>query len=67
MYLYVEFADVWNAWQDAQMGFATSAHKRIKRIKLTDEQIKELQPRKVGKSGNTDMFEQVSVLCIQDE
>jgi len=67
VYLYVEFANTYDAWADAQMGFATSAHKRIKRIKLTDEQIKELQPRKVGRSGNTDMFEQVSVLCIQEE
>ena len=67
MYLYVEFANTYDAWVDAQMGFATSARRRIKRIKLTDEQIKELQPKRVYRNGDTEIYETVSVLCIQDE
>lgn len=67
-YLYVEFADTYNAYVEAQMGFNTStSRKRVKKIKLTDEQIKELQPQRTGVSGNDDVFEQVSVLCIQEE
>jgi hypothetical protein len=66
-YLYVEFADIYNAWLDAQMGFTTASRKRIKKIKLTDEQVKELQPQITGTSGGEDMFEQVSVICIQEE
>ena len=67
MYLYVEFANTYAAWIDAEMGFATSSRKRIKRIKLTDEQIRELQPKEVYKNGDTEIYEMVSVLCIQDE
>jgi len=63
MYLYVEIVDTWSAWHEAQMGFATTSNRRIKKIKLTNEQIEELRPKKIGK----DIFEKVSVLCIQED
>lgn len=67
MYLYVEFADIHGAYGDAMLGFSTLTNRRrIKRIKLTEEQIKQLQPRKIKESADTkdDLFEVVSVLCI---
>lgn len=68
MFLYVAFDDTWNAWHCAQMGLdAPTAHRRIKKIRLTPEQIKELQPREVGKSGYDIQYEQVSVLCLQND
>ena len=68
MYLYVEFADTHSAWIEAQMGFGTvNSHRRIKKIKLTDEQVKELQPQKTGKNGDKPTYEAVSVLCIQGD
>lgn len=62
IYLYVEFADTNGAWIETQMGLPTSHNIRIKRIKLTEEQIKELQPRETG----LNTFETVNVICIQD-
>lgn len=68
MFLYVEFADTWNAYMESSMGFnTTTSNRRIKKIKLTEEQIKELQPRKVGTSGDKDIYEVVSVLSIQED
>jgi len=68
MYLYVEFADIWNAWNAAQMGFnTTTSSRRIKKIRLTDEQIAELQPKEVGTNGGVKVHEYVSVLCIQED
>lgn len=50
------------------MGFnATASNRRIKRIKLTEEQIKELQPKKVSVSLGKDVFEKVSVLSVQED
>jgi cobalamin biosynthesis protein CbiD len=56
MYLYVEFFDSDAAYTAAQLGASTSCHKRIKKIKLTEEQVKQLQPRHT--SG--DFYENVS-------
>jgi hypothetical protein len=53
VYLYVAFDDTWGAWHDVNMGFSGcgTSYRRIKKIKLTEEQIKQLQPRQVGESG----------------
>lgn len=67
MYLYVEFFDSWGAYNNAMMGFSTNNHRRIKKIKLTEEQIKELRPRKTSISRGEEMFETVSVLSIQED
>jgi hypothetical protein len=67
MYLYVKFCDTWGAYNNMMYGIATNSKRRVKRIKLTDEQIKELQPRKVGMNGNQEMYEELFVLSIQEE
>lgn len=69
MYIYVEFADTWNAYNDSMLGFSTSSanRRRIKKIKLTEEQIKELQPQQVGTTGGKAVYEDMSVLCIQED
>ncbi len=68
MYLYVEMFAGWTAFQEAQLG-ATSASscKRIVKIKLTDEQLEKIKPKKTGKSGTTEYFESVNVLCLQED
>lgn len=46
MYLYVEFINTRSAYDESMMfdvGTINNSYKRVKRIKLTDEQIKELQ------------------------
>ena len=69
VYLYVAFDDTWGAWNDVNMGFSGcgTSYRRIKKIKMTEEQIKQLQPRQVGESGGKPLYENVSVLCIQEE
>lgn len=67
MYLYVEFADTWGAWHDQSMGFSAASRKRIKKIKLTEEQIKELEPRHIGDSGGKKIYESVNILSIQED
>ena len=67
MYLYVEFINSYVAWHNVQMGLPIGGVRRVKKIKLTEEQIKQLQPKQVGSSGGVPMFEDVSVISIQDE
>ena len=68
MYLYIQFADTWGAYNDAMYGFSTATnHRRVKRIKLTGEQVAELQPKCVGFNCGKKMFEDVSAICIQEE
>lgn len=67
MYLYVEFVDSWGAYNDSMMGFSTNNRRRIKKIKLTEDQIKELKPKYVGESGNQKIYEQINVLSIQED
>ncbi len=68
MYLYVEFANTYSAYEEAQMGFSiSSSNKRIKKIKLTDEQIRELEPRETYRSGEFALYEKVSILSIQED
>jgi hypothetical protein len=46
MYLYVEFVDTKSAYDELMMfdiSKVNNCYKRVKRIKLTDEQLKELQ------------------------
>jgi hypothetical protein len=63
MYLYVEFKDLSGHIIDNEI----PVHKRIKRIQLTDEQIKELTPNKVGSSCGKGIYETIVVLSLQEE
>jgi hypothetical protein len=67
MYLYINFTDTWGAYNDTMLGLNQSNRIRVKRIKLTDEQIKELKPLKIGQSGDTEYFECVTPISIQEE
>ena len=68
MYLYVEFVNTRLAWEEAQMGFGISSNRRIKKIKLTEEQIKELEPRSTGlQAYGRETFETVNVICLQED
>lgn len=61
MYLYVEIINTKNAYEDLMLfdtKTVSNRHKRVKRIKLTDEQIKELQ---------TSINEDLYLLSIQDD
>jgi hypothetical protein len=67
MYLYVKFDDPWNAYNDVMIGISAANRTRVKRIKLTEEQIKELIPKYVGNSGGNPLFESVTPISIQDD
>jgi hypothetical protein len=68
MYLYVEMFDSWAAFNESNYGCSVpSGCRRIVKIKLTEEQIKQLEPRECGSNGNNIMYESVNPLCIQKE
>jgi len=67
MYLYVEMFNGSTAFMEAQLGCSnTSSCKRIVKIKLTDEQIKQIKPRQTGNNGNTKFYESINPICIQN-
>ena len=68
MYMYVEMFDGCTAYQEVQIGSSNpSSCRRIVKIKLTDEQIAQIKPRKVDNAGKTEFFESVNVLCLQKD
>lgn len=68
MYLYIEFFDSWGAYQDLQFGTSsTTSRKRIKKIKLTEDQIKEIKPLCTGNNRGEQKFETMNVLSIQKD
>lgn len=59
MYLYVEILKAGQAYEELMMfGTVGNHNKKVKKIALTDEQVKELQI-----SDN----ESINLLCIQDD
>lgn len=64
MYLYVLFMDMSGMYEDLMYGLDGSdvKRKRVAKIKLTEDQIRQLQPRIVG-----DHKENVSILSLQEE
>ena len=59
MYLYVEIIKIGQAFEELEMFGETGSHnKKVKRVKLTDDQIKELQ---IGDK------EIINLLCLQDD
>jgi len=69
MYLYVEMIDMWESYQNCiNLGEATPVHKRIVKVKLTEDQIKLLKPLQVGTgSYNAPMYEEYKLLCLQED
>lgn len=66
MYLYIEMFDGWTAFHESQYGCSNpTGCRRVVRLKLTDEQIEQIKPRKTGNNGATEMFESVNPLSIQ--
>ena len=67
MYLYVEMFDGWTAFHEKEFGCSCpSGCRRIVKVELTEEQIKQILPRKIGNNGKTEMFETVNPICIQE-
>jgi len=66
VYLYIEMFDGWTAYNELQCGCShPTGCKRIVKVKLTDDQINLLKPKKTGNNGKMDMFESVNPICIQ--
>lgn len=68
-YLYIEFINNWGKQISISMDIGTDfpIKRRIVKIKLTDEQIKQLEPKKIGRSKGNDIYEDMRILCIQEE
>lgn len=68
MFLYIEMFDGWTAFHESQFGCSNpSGCRRVVKIKLTDEQIKQITPKKTGNNAGIDMFESVNPICIQEK
>ena len=57
-YLYVEMFDGNTAFHESNLGCSNpSGCKRIVRLKLTDEQIKQIEPQKTGNNGHNVFYD----------
>ncbi|MFC0903739.1 hypothetical protein ACFHWD_03425 [Clostridium sp. MT-14] len=66
-YLYVEFINNWDCYICQYTGEDIPVTRRIAKIKLTEEQIKQLEPKIVGTSNNKNIYEDRRLICIQEE
>jgi hypothetical protein len=66
MNLYVEMFDGWTAFHESELGCRNpTGCRRVVKLKLTDEQIEQIKPRKTGNNGPTLMYESVNPICFQ--
>jgi len=67
MFLYVEMFDGWTAFHESQCGCSNpTGCRRIVKLELTPEQVEKIKPMKTGNQGQTEMFESVNPICIQN-
>lgn len=66
-YLYVEFIDNWGCYICQHTGEDIPVTRRVAKIKLTEDQIKQLEPKIVGKSNNKNIYEDRRLICIQED
>lgn len=69
-YLYVEFinnADVISAKSCGIEDSGKLPKHRIVKVKLTDDQIKQLEPRHIPNGDCPDYIENMRLICIQEE
>lgn len=68
-YLYVEFINNWDRITSKEMDSELDIpiKRRMVKIQLTPEQIKQLEPKIVGNNAERDIQEEVRLICIQCE
>lgn len=63
--LTVIFVNDWEAWNSAMLGIPSNGHPRRVTIDLTEEQIIQLQPRKIGMDGSKAKYETIATTFLE--
>lgn len=66
-YLYVEMINNWDKYIGKDLDLDVPLEKRVVKIEFTEEQIKKLEPKKLGCYSNQDRYEDIRLICIQEE